>query len=70
MTDAHRTLRGSGAATRWGAAALGLTLVAALFVPASHTLAISTADDGPSIAPILKRDILVGADMWPVVRGM
>jgi len=64
MTDAHRTLRGSGAATRWGAAALGLTLVAALFVPASHTLAISTADDGPSIAPILKRDILVGADMW------
>lgn len=50
MTQTHGTLRGSGAATRWGAAALGLCLVAALFVPAAHALAISTADDGPSIS--------------------
>ena len=63
MTHVQQRIR-SATARRWGSAALGLSLCVALSVPSAQTLAMSAADDGPSIAPILKRDILVGADMW------
>ena len=63
MTHVQQRIR-SAASRRLGAGALGLSLCVALSVPSAQTLAMSAADDGPSIAPILKRDILVGADMW------
>lgn len=63
MPHVQRRIR-SATARRLGAGALGLSLLAALSLPSAQTLAISAADDGPSIAPILKRDVLVGADMW------
>ncbi len=63
MTHVQQRIR-SATARRLGVGALGLSLCVALSVPSAQTVAISATDDGPSIAPILKRDILVGADLW------